>query len=683
MKAHVAGFWSAEPGELGRRHAVQLGGPELSGERLDGNREVKVDGERYDVQGLVQGPRIVLDLPADSASGTPARRIEQRDLALRFDVGADLGGEGRLEIRAASFSSSTARASLAGNVSGLSTPAEQSADVSLDASAELAQVLADLGSLLPLPGWTAQGALTLTGRLAGDAGRLALTSRTDIVGLRLVVPPAADAEADAVPVVITDARLEIDAQAALDVVPLDVELDHLDVRSSVLHGRLSGRALGLRALLAPSDPEAAGQAPAGQAPAGQAGAAPVARFAPLDGDFRYVPSRLGALLSPWLPGTLTGDAEEPLAFHLEGPVADFAPLGLLGSLTTDATLGLGTLGLPPGLTTAGTVKVKSAAGRAQVTGGLSLNGGRIELDALLDANPAGAATAPVSTLHLSLDGVQLNQERAAVLAHVHPLFAGAGETELATVTGMLGGGLDVTWNGPLPTEGGETDWPALLARSLSATGRLQGDKLALTSSPLFADMLGKFGLGASKELSIAPVEFAVKDGRLAYREPWNWRVSGIDTSFTGSLGLDMSLDLAWNVPVTDGMIAKHGFLKSLKGESISIPLSGTVSAPRLEWDGALKGLAERAAKAELERRAKEKLGGLGGLLGGGAGESGSGAGAGAPAMTPEELLAAADKLWDAGKRAEAKPLYQQIIDKHKLTMVYALNKKRIKDRAED
>jgi hypothetical protein len=52
-------------------------------------------------------------------------------------------------------------------------------------------------------------------------------------------------------------------------------------------------------------------------------------------------------------------------------------------------------------------------------------------------------------------------------------------------------------------------------------------------------------------------------------------------------------------------------------------------------------------------------------------------------MTPEELLAAADKLWDAGKRAEAKPLYQQIIDKHKLTMVYALNKKRIKDRAED
>jgi hypothetical protein len=248
---------------------------------------------------------------------------------------------------------------------------------------------------------------------------------------------------------------------------------------------------------------------------------------------------------------------------------------------------------------------------------------------------------------------------------------------------MLGGGLDVTWNGPLPTEGGETDWPALLARSLSATGRLQGDKLALTSSPLFADMLGKFGLGASKELSIAPVEFAVKDGRLAYREPWNWRVSGIDTSFTGSLGLDMSLDLAWNVPVTDGMIAKHGFLKSLKGESISIPLSGTVSAPRLEWDGALKGLAERAAKAELERRAKEKLGGLGGLLGGGAGESGSGAGAGAPAMTPEELLAAADKLWDAGKRAEAKPLYQQIIDKHKLTMVYALNKKRIKDRAED
>jgi hypothetical protein len=121
----------------------------------------------------------------------------------------------------------------------------------------------------------------------------------------------------------------------------------------------------------------------------------------------------------------------------------------------------------------------------------------------------------------------------------------------------------------------------------------------------------------------------------------------------------------------------------LKGQAIAIPITGTVSAPELEWDGVLKDLAERAAKAELEQRAKEKLGGLGGILGGGSDDEGDGKGDGKPALSPEELLAAADKLWDAGQKAEAKLLYREIIDKHKLTLVYALNKKRIKDRAED
>jgi hypothetical protein len=670
--ATLDGTWTADPSVLGPRLAVLLGGPALSGERLGGDLAVQLDGDILDAQGSVQAPYLVIDLPADAASETPARRIVQRDLGLRFDLDADLGAGDRLEIHSASIESGTARASVAGVLSHLSTPSEQAADMTLEASASLSRLLADLGSLLPLDGWTAEGAATLTGRLARDAGRLSLTSRTDIEGLRVVVPPSPDAEQDALPTVITDERLEIDVLAAVDVEPLDIDLDHLDLRSSVMRGRLTGRALGLRTLLA-EDAEDAADAVNAQAAGGEAA---VARFAPLDGDFRYVPSRLGALLSPWLPGTLTGEAEEPLIFHVEGPVTGFDPLALLGSLSADATVGLGTLGLPPGLTTAGTVDVQSASGRAQVKGGLSLNGGRLDLDALLDANPVEAGQAPVSTLHLALDGVQLNQELATLLAHVHPLFAGGEDSELATVTGLLAGGLDVTWNGPLPTADGETDWLSLLGRSLSATGRLAGDQLALTSSPLLADMLGKLGVPASTELSIAPVEFEVRDGRLAYAEPWAWRVSGVDTSFTGSLGLDFSLDLAWNVPVTERMIERYDSLESLKGQAITIPITGTVSDPKLQWDGVLNDLAGRAAKAELEQKAKEKLGDLGGILGEGS-KDGEGA------TRPEELLAEADRLWDEGKREEARVLYREIRQKHKLTLVYALNKKRIKDRADD
>ena len=44
----------------------------------------------------------------------------------------------------------------------------------------------------------------------------------------------------------------------------------------------------------------------------------------------------------------------------------------------------------------------------------------------------------------------------------------------------------------------------------------------------------------------------------------------------------------------------------------------------------------------------------------------------------DDLYRRANKLWDAGQKAEAATLYKLIREKHKLSLVYTLNRSRIK-----
>ena len=327
-----------------------------------------------------------------------------------------------------------------------------------------------------------------------------------------------------------------------------------------------------------------------------------------------------------------------------------------------------------------------------MTGKLTANDGTLDLDADLDlraaaaAQSAGAAAGAAvaaavgspapSRFDVKLAGLQVTQELADLLGHVSPLFTGK---QLATVTGQLSADVNGNWNGPLPVGEPAGGWLAAASKALTASGRLDAGSLDISSSPFLGELLAAVNLPGSANLSLSPLDFRVENGRLAYAQPWVLELAGVDTNFTGSVGLDLSLDLQWNVPVTPQLVEKHGFLERLSGQAISIPITGTAKAPQLRWSDALRDLAEGAAKAELDKQLKDKLGGLPGILGGDKDDKGDGA---QPAESPEDLLARADKLWDEGKHAEAKPLYQELIDKHKLTLVYALNKKRIKERAE-
>jgi hypothetical protein len=86
-----------------------------------------------------------------------------------------------------------------------------------------------------------------------------------------------------------------------------------------------------------------------------------------------------------------------------------------------------------------------------------------------------------------------------------------------------------------------------------------------------------------------------------------------------------------------------------------------VRSPRLEAEELLADLASQAAKRELESRL-----GLGGK---------------ATVEDPATLLERADALWSQGQKTEAAALYMRIREEFKLSLAYALNKDRIRDRS--
>ena len=107
------------------------------------------------------------------------------------------------------------------------------------------------------------------------------------------------------------------------------------------------------------------------------------------------------------------------------------------------------------------------------------------------------------------------------------------------------------------------------------------------------------------------------------------------------------------------MAKKNSFLRPLEGTTLDVPIGGTILRPRIEFEGLLGDVAKNALKKELG----DALG-----LGGGSDD-------------PGQLLKQADQLWDGGKKKEAAAVYQRIRKEFKLSLVYALNRDRIKERA--
>ncbi len=307
--------------------------------------------------------------------------------------------------------------------------------------------------------------------------------------------------------------------------------------------------------------------------------------------------------------------------------------------------------------------------RAQLIG--AGDGAPLDLTATLEARDgevrADLRADPELRVDARLEGASLDITLAPLVARLHPAVPtptraalGGGALGLVDADVSLRGASPERWSDPMAWTGG---------------GSVTLREVDLGRSPLVTSMLD--GLGASALLpaieraggetarveATRPLDWSLGKGRVTYSGPWTWTISGAETTFTGSVGLDRTLDLRWNVPVDAALAGSKEALRWLEGETLSIGLGGTLTRPALDFDGAVADLVDRAAGGGLGRVIERELG-----LGGRGGAS------------PAALLREADRRWSEGDREGAAPIYRRIRKDFPLSPTYLLNRDRIKAR---
>lgn len=355
-------------------------------------------------------------------------------------------------------------------------------------------------------------------------------------------------------------------------------------------------------------------------------------------EIRRIDGRLNltAILKPEAAG-----ASEPSSRKSSGP----SDLPSLDVTLTVANLALVVVGdkESTGFDASGSYRLTHDAGRVSLTGRTDAGAGTVTVS--LDADLRGAASAD-----LKIERVPLDARMGPILELLHPAFAQA--------RGSLDGSMDASLalRHDKPFTASEDD----LLKGLGGSGRVEVRDCSFKGSQFLGELMAALST-EKREIRLRPVEFRVADGRIHYDKPWQWTISGSETTFTGSIGLDRTLDLMWHIPVTEELASK---LKVAKGQTYEIGIKGTVTRPRLDMKGAIKQVAEE----KIEDAAKR---GLESLLGG------------KDEKKAGKLLEEADAFRKEGKAAEAAAKYRKIKDDYRKTRVYKDNKERIDQGADE
>lgn len=629
-----------------------LAGADLGGTPLAATLTLAGTPEDLSIRGGVKGDRLRVTLRPDQAdTGDGAARaseptpLVQERLDLAFDV--TLTGPS-LRVTRLEASSSTGSARVTGDVRWGGEAPQVQVDAGLEAN--VATLLADLGPLLgpgiAAGGVDAAGDLTSTWSADTTDGIIRVEGDLTVGQFAMSVAPEPGGPPERA-LRVTDPELRVGLTAAVDPRAARLDLTRLELASGFVSGQMRGRLSGYDTLGQPGSP---------------------ARLDGVQGEFSYLPDELGVVLSPWLPGTLTGAEREECRFTLEGPLARMARadgpegagedeglggLALLEDLRGEVHIGVGRFASSV-IELTGDLDVRLADTGTELAGTFAANEGELALAGNLVLSEEGG-----STLALDVKDLQANSGLGPVLSYVHPAFAAANSVQGTTIGGILSCDLDLAYSGPLTPRVLAGGWEALPKQHIHGSGTFAIDQAVLRGSPLISELLAKLEVGEEGRFEIRPIQLNVQAGRISYHKPWRWTVSGAETSFTGSVGLDETLALRWSIPITREMAQKNSFLRPLEGTTLDIPIGGTITRPKLELDDLLGDVAKSALKKELG----DALG-----LGGGSDD-------------PGQLLKQADQLWGSGRKKDAAAVYQRIRKEFKLSLVYALNRDRIKERA--
>jgi hypothetical protein len=103
------------------------------------------------------------------------------------------------------------------------------------------------------------------------------------------------------------------------------------------------------------------------------------------------------------------------------------------------------------------------------------------------------------------------------------------------------------------------------------------------------------------------------EGRVEHQN-FQIEIGDVVVRTSGYVGLDQSLSLVAEIPIRDKWVQRDPFLRGLKGQTLKIPIRGTLQKPRLDKQviarlsrQMLQGAADGLLNDAIDRRLKKGL----------------------------------------------------------------------------
>lgn len=277
---------------------------------------------------------------------------------------------------------------------------------------------------------------------------------------------------------------------------------------------------------------------------------------------------VGQLASPFLPEGLemSGRREISLDFASNYPADD--PNGLMANLDGSAKVGFDSAsykGLNIGATD---IQVNVEKGLMKIEPfSTTANNGQLSFAGQADFKEKDPLLRTAAPLVLA-KGIELNREMTGtLLQYVNPLFA--------NVTGLSGIANFECQRLVIPLAAG-------LERKAEVTGTISADNVLVEASGLLDEILKATGQSLrGQRLTIRPTNLSLQNGIVRY-DNMQIDVGDNPISFGGAIGLDQTLDMTVTLPWTFKGRTARVDKEGQAGQRIGVPLTGTISSPKLD-----------------------------------------------------------------------------------------------------
>ena len=533
--------------------------------------EIDVGLDGRSAKGTLTASDLAIVMPA--SGDVPSRTFRDPSLRCTFDVaasGADTSGA--LRVNAFSVVSSHAQIDAKGVLDGeLSRPS----DFTLRAVAQVKPLLDQL-AIGSAGGATTSGVLTVDGVVRTRSGALDIDLKPVITDFVVEVPAAQGRKA----IRIVDPAVRGTFKGLLSGSGADLTIEACSLASTFADAEVRGSIRDLR-----REP----------------------RCESVDVKLAYDPVKVGAILAAFTDVVVSGEGRRSVTARFDGPLSTVDPASLFRIGVGETKIAVAPMS-KGGMTFDGDLASTWKKGVLDANGDFRFNGGPLKVTSKLGFNPEAKS----STFRAELQGARATGDIAPIASLVNPIFAVTGDPG-TSLSGMIDAVVDLTISGPLTEADLNGGWDGFPKERIDGTGTVALSAGTVQGSTLILKLADLLLGGGASEVSMEPVRFTIRKGRLSYDKPLRMSVKGLQMVWTGTVGLDRTLDLKLDIVVNDALRARIPFLNKLAVDTVSMPVRGTTARPDVDLGSVLADLAKQAAIGSLGGN----LGGvLGGILGG-------------------------------------------------------------------